>query len=67
MAPRMGETPEERAKWRASYVAGVIWHAGAFVIINIFLWLLDLFGPGGIDWAYWVTAAWGFGLRASLR
>jgi hypothetical protein len=40
-----------------------MWHVGTFVITNAFFWLLDLgLGGGGADWAYWITAAWGFAL-----
>ncbi len=62
MAPADFGTPEERARRRARYLAGLVWHTGAFLIINTFLWLLDLLGPGGINWAFWVTAAWAFAL-----
>lgn len=55
-------TAEVRARQRAKYLTGLMWHAGAFVIINVFLWLLDAWGAGGINWAYIVTAAWGFAL-----
>lgn len=55
-------TPEVRARRRAEYLAGLYWHAGTFIIINVFFWLLDLVGAGGITWAFWITAAWGFAL-----
>lgn len=55
-------TPAQEAQARAKYLTGLIWHAGAFVIINVFLWLLDAWGPGGINWAYIITAAWAFAL-----
>jgi hypothetical protein len=55
-------TPEMRARRRAEYLAGLIWHVGTFVIINVFLWVLDALGAGGIDWAFWVTGMWGIGL-----
>lgn len=55
-------TPEQRAQQRAEYLTGLLWHAGTFVIINAFFWLLDLFGGGGVNWAFWITAAWGFAL-----
>ncbi len=55
-------TPEQRARARAKYLTDLMWHAGTFVIINVFLWMLDIMGPGGVDWAYWVTASWGLGL-----
>ena len=54
---------EYHAKRRAHYLAGLIWHVGAFTIINVVFWMMDLFlGQGGLQWAYWITAGWGFGL-----
>jgi hypothetical protein len=56
-------TAEQRARRRAKYLTGVLWHVGAFVIINAFFWILDLtVGQSGLQWAYWITAVWGFGL-----
>ena len=57
------QTPEDRARRRAQYLSGLLWHAGVFVIINIFLWSLDVFmGAGGGQGSFWVTAAWGMAL-----
>ena len=56
------ETPEVRAVRRARYLTGLLWHIGTFVIINATFWALDLFGGGGADWAFWITAVWGFAL-----
>jgi hypothetical protein len=55
-------TPHERALRRAKYLTGLMWHLGAFVIINVFFWILDAMGAGGINWAFWITGTWGFGL-----
>ena len=56
-------TPEARARRRARYLSGLLWHAGAFLIINAFFWLLDFgLGSGGSHWAYWITLVWGFAL-----
>lgn len=63
MTPTQMEVFEARARKRARYLTGMLWHAGAFLIVNVFLWLIDLYVQGGgLDWAFWVTAAWGFGL-----
>jgi hypothetical protein len=35
--------------------------AATFVIINGFLWFIDL-QQGGLDWAYWVTVSWGIAM-----
>ena len=54
-------TPEERAQQRAKGRTDMMWHLAAFVIINIFLWTIDIV-TGGTTWAFWVTAGWGIGL-----
>ena len=56
------QTVEERAQRRAGYLVGLAWHAGTFVIINAFFWLLDSLDAGGANWSIWITAAWGFAL-----
>jgi hypothetical protein len=56
-------TPEAWARRRAKYLSGLLWHAGAFLIINAFFWILDLtLAGGGLDWAYWITLFWGVAL-----
>lgn len=55
-------TVEFQAAERAKYLTGLMWHAGTFVIINVFFWLLDAWGEGGINWSFIITAAWGFAL-----
>ena len=56
-------SPEARARRQADYLSGLLWHAGAFLIINASFWILDLtLAGGGLDWAYWITAVWGFAL-----
>jgi uncharacterized membrane protein YhaH (DUF805 family) len=56
-------SPVERAQRRAKYWTGLVWHAGAFLIINASFWILDLaIGQSGLQWAYWITALWGFAL-----
>lgn len=53
---------EARARKRAKDLTDVIWHAGTFVIINVFLWALDVITTPGVQWAYWITITWGIGL-----
>jgi hypothetical protein len=53
---------EARARERAKALTDMLWHVGAFVIINGFMWLTDWFTDGRITWAYWVTVPWLFGL-----
>ena len=62
MAKNYESTPEERARKRASDFTGLMWHAGTYVIVNAFLWILDIAGGDGVQWAYWVTIPWGIGL-----
>ena len=63
MAGAETPTPEMRARERAKYLSGLLWHIGAFIIINAFLWILDTgLGDGSLDWAFWITLFWGFGL-----
>lgn len=51
------------ARARAKSLVDLLWHIGAFVIVNGFLWLIDLtLGDPGADWAFWITALWGLGL-----
>ncbi len=55
-------TPEERAARRADDLTGLYWHLAVYVVINAFLWALDWFQGGGLQWAYWVTVLWGIGV-----
>ena len=67
MADEDVTTPEARARIRATYLTGLVWHIGAFIIINFFFWILDLtVGADGLQWAYWITGAWGIGLLFHL-
>lgn len=56
-------SPETCARQRARYLTSLLWHIGAFVIINAAFWLMDLtLGASGLQWAYWITGMWGFAL-----
>jgi len=55
-------TPEERARHRADEWMGLMWHISAYVVVNAFLWVIDLVTVDGLQWAYWVTIAWGIGV-----
>ncbi len=37
-------------------------HAGAFVVVNAYLWLQDIALGSGLDYAYVTTILWGIGL-----
>ncbi len=61
------DTRESGAQHRAKYLVGLTWHVGAFLIINASFWLMDLaLGQQGVQWAYWITAMWGFALAFHL-
>ena len=63
MATKAAPTTKERAQQRAKYYTGLVWHVGAFLIINAFFWVLDGFvGQEGFQWAYWITGFWGLAL-----
>lgn len=56
-----------RARQRARYLTGLLWHMGAFVIINAAFWVMDLtLGAAGLQWAYWITGVWGVALAFHL-
>lgn len=55
-------TAEERAQRRFDEFAGLMWHVAAFIIVNAFLWGLDIIQGGGVQWAFWTTIPWGVGL-----
>ncbi len=52
---------EKRAARRAGALTGVLWHVATYLIINAFLWFIDL-RQGGLEWAYWVSLSWGIAL-----
>lgn len=56
MAIDTHRTPEERAAKRAEDFSALAWHIAAYVIINVFLWVIV---PAA---ALWVTLGWGIGL-----
>ena len=45
-----------------SDISELIWHTGAFVVVNAFVWIQDIAIGGGVDYAYWLTIPWGIGL-----
>ena len=60
------KTAEERAQERVKNFTDAMWHLATFIIINGFLWTLDIIGGGGVNWAFWVTLSWGIGLAFHL-
>ncbi len=55
-------TPEARAMKRAADCAGLWSHVYTYLSVNAFLWAVDIVSGGGVDWAYWVSIPWAFGL-----
>lgn len=55
-------TPEARARRRVKDLSTLLWHTGAYVVVNTFLWIQDIAGGGGLEYAYWTTIGWGIGL-----
>jgi Flp pilus assembly protein TadB len=54
---------ERLARRRARYLAGLLWHVGAYLIVVAGFVLLDLaVGEPGLQWATWIAAVWGFAL-----
>lgn len=58
-------TPEERAARRLRTINGFLWHGATYLIINAFLWFVDLLN-GSLDFAFWVSISWGIGLAFHL-
>ena len=56
--PGVYNAPSERAV--------LFTHIAAFVLVNGILWIQDVLAGGGLEYAYWVTIPWGFGLAAHI-
>ena len=59
-------TPEARARARVKAYTDAMWHLATFIVINAFLWGIDIIQGGGVNWAYWVTISWGIGVAFHL-
>jgi hypothetical protein len=57
-------TPEQQMRRRAHKITKFLYNVLWYVVINIFLYWLDYRENQVIDWAYWVTIGWGFGIVA---
>jgi hypothetical protein len=49
------------ARRRDGALKGLAIHAAVFVLVNLFLLVVDLV-TGGAIWFYWATLGWGLGL-----
>jgi hypothetical protein len=57
----------DRARRHVKQVRDFAYHLMTYVFVNAMLVAIDLQAEGanrvlGLDWAYWVVIAWGFGL-----
>ncbi|MFC6637290.1 hypothetical protein GV827_13050 [Sulfitobacter sp. JBTF-M27] len=62
MSENMDDPDQALARRRAQYLAGLLWHTGAFVIISVFFVAIDLIGNRSLNWSFWTVAAWAFAL-----
>lgn len=58
--------PHTRARPRTSKSAVLLWHIGAFVVVNLVLWIVDLVNGGGIGTMLWISIPWSLALGAHL-
>lgn len=56
---RIGRTRGGAAR---SSRADLLVHATVFTLVNAFLWIQDIAAGDGLNYAYWVTIPWAFGL-----
>ncbi len=54
----------KKAKLRVEELKGYYTHLGIYFIVNIFLFLLDVFNDPSQWWFYWTTLGWGIGIAA---
>jgi hypothetical protein len=57
---------QEEIATRTKQITRLVISCFWFVIINIFLYILDYSTDKTIDWAYWVTFGWGIGVLSQF-
>lgn len=62
-ASRVDPDEEERIEQIRMKVRGLRQHITAYVLVNILLFFIDIFTPGG-PWFLWPLLGWGIGLGA---
>lgn len=64
MTQSTGDAAYDRARSRVKSVQAFYYGLGTYVVINIALFLINLFtlGDDGGWWFYWVTVPWGIGM-----
>ncbi|MDK2915964.1 MAG: hypothetical protein PWR25_521 [Euryarchaeota archaeon] len=51
-----------RARRKVDDIRGFYTHLAIFIIVNVFLFILNMVISPGAFWFYWVTIFWGVGL-----
>jgi len=58
------QTGRERAKKRVEEIRGFYQHLLTYVLVNAFLFILNLLTSPGAWWFYWPLLGWGIGIGA---
>ena len=56
------ETKYQRAKKRVEALRGFYVHLGVYVVVNLFLFLLNIITSPDILWFYWPLLGWGIAI-----
>lgn len=57
----VGAMEDARARWRLQRKKKFFDHLRAYLIVNVMLFLMDIFMTGGV-WFYWCLFGWGIGI-----
>ncbi|NNC42837.1 MAG: hypothetical protein HKO03_06340 [Acidimicrobiia bacterium] len=58
--------PQARPRPTTTTTAVLKWHIIVFVVVNLVLWVVDVFNGGGIGTALWISIPWSFALGAHV-
>jgi Na+/melibiose symporter-like transporter len=58
------ETKYQRARKRVEAIKGFYIHLGVYLVVNLFLFLLNIITSPDQLWFYWVLLGWGIGIVA---
>lgn len=53
---------KEQAQLRAKKLVKFYSSVFIFLVVNVFLYILDFYSDQRINWAFWVTLGWGLGI-----
>lgn len=56
----------ERAERRVTARQAMWSHVATYLLVNAFLFAIDWWTDGRIDWAFWPAAGWGLGLLSHV-